>query len=116
MSRVQQKALHVISSQKLILDILNLEEEDDSDESRSCCAEKCGLCLESKAFACCLSKAKSCCKQVPVSKSFRESAKVGAKYALAFIKPPAKLTTLLVRLLQLAFFGLTVYVYAKEAS
>ena len=116
MSRAERKALHVISSQQLILDILDLEEEDDSDESRSCCAEKCGLCLESKAFACCLSKAKSCCKQVPVSKSFRESAKVGAKYALAIIKPPAKLTTLFVRLLQLAFFGLTVYVYANEAS
>ena len=116
MSKVEREALHVVSSQQLILDILDLEKEDDSDESKNCCKEKCGFCLESKALSCCLSKAGSCCTQVPVSKSFKKSAKVGAKYALSIIKPPAKLTTLLLRLLEIGFFALSIYVYAAEAS
>ena len=116
MSEVERKALHVVSSQQLILDLLDLEEGDDSDDSESCCQKKCDFCLESKAVSCCPSKAKSCCTQVTVSKSFRKAAKVGAKYALAIIEPPAKLTTLFLRLLEIGFFALSIYVYVDEAS
>ena len=118
-SKQEQKAMLVVSSQKLITDIVFAVEENEtaeSDDNANDCKGQLELCLERQPLKCCCYPIKVCRNQVHIDESFFKAAKVGAKYALTIIKPPKKITTLLLRLFEIAFFVLSLYVYADEAA